>query len=188
MILKSSHQDLSNEVSHFIECSVHIYRRPWYMGQRRYPAVNAYRFLPKNMPKNANHCFAQSDQQDTHIHARAHATQCHIATVLIVALALSVSDNVIDAGTKGQSIVSCMQKWARDSPLASYGLTSKYCLPQLCCSRMNMYVFVLGAVRKRRRNFLAFFVTPPPPCRNSDPDLTNFYLLISCNIQFNLKF
>ena len=28
----------------------------------------------------------------------------------------------------------------------------------------------------------AVFDTPPPPCRNFDPDLPNFYLLISCNI------
>jgi hypothetical protein len=43
-------------------------RRPWYIRQRIDPAVNAYRFSQKNMPKNANHCFAQSDYQDTHIH------------------------------------------------------------------------------------------------------------------------
>ena len=29
---------------------------------------------------------------------------------------------------------------------------------------------------------LAVFDTPIPPCRNFDPDLSNFYLLISCNI------
>ena len=39
----------------------------------------------------------------------------------------------------------------------------------------------LGAVHKRRRNFLAVLI-PPPPCRNFDPDLPNFHLLISCNI------
>ena len=26
------------------------------------------------------------------------------------------------------------------------------------------------------------FLIPPPPCRNSDPNLPNFYLLIYCNI------
>ena len=29
----------------------------------------------------------------------------------------------------------------------------------------------------------AVFDTPPPPCRNFDPDLPNFYLLIPCNIK-----
>ena len=33
-----------------------------------------------------------------------------------------------------------------------------------------------GAVRKRP------FLIPPPPCRNFYSDLSNFYLLISCNI------
>ena len=32
-----------------------------------------------------------------------------------------------------------------------------------------------GAVHKRRQNFLGHFWYPPPPCRNFDPDLTNFY-------------
>ena len=27
------------------------------------------------------------------------------------------------------------------------------------------------------------FLIPPPPCRNVDPDLPNFYLLILCNIR-----
>ena len=40
----------------------------------------------------------------------------------------------------------------------------------------------LGAVHKRRRNFFGRFWYPPPPCRNFDPDLPNFYLLISCTI------
>ena len=40
----------------------------------------------------------------------------------------------------------------------------------------------LGAVHKRRRNFFAVVDTPPPPCQILDPDLPNFYLLISCNI------
>ena len=30
--------------------------------------------------------------------------------------------------------------------------------------------------------FWSFLIPPPLPCRNFDPDLTNFYLLISCNI------
>ena len=32
----------------------------------------------------------------------------------------------------------------------------------------------IGAVHKRRRNFLGLFWYPPPPCRNFDPDLPNF--------------
>ena len=31
--------------------------------------------------------------------------------------------------------------------------------------------------------FLAIFDTPPPPCRNFNPDLPNPYLLISYNIE-----
>ena len=40
----------------------------------------------------------------------------------------------------------------------------------------------LGAVHKRRRNSFWPFLNPPPPYRNFDLDLLNFYLLISCNI------
>ena len=43
--------------------------------------------------------------------------------------------------------------------------------------------FMKGAVNKRRRNFFGRFWHPPPPCRNFDPDLPNFYLMISCNIE-----
>ena len=38
------------------------------------------------------------------------------------------------------------------------------------------------AVHKRRRNSFGHFWYPPPPFRNFDPDLPNFYLLIFCNI------
>ena len=31
----------------------------------------------------------------------------------------------------------------------------------------------------------SFFLYPPPPCRNFDPDLPNVYILISCNIQIS---
>ena len=40
----------------------------------------------------------------------------------------------------------------------------------------------LGAIHKRCQNFFGHFWYPPSPCRNFDPDLPNFYLLISCNI------
>ena len=42
--------------------------------------------------------------------------------------------------------------------------------------------YPMGAVHKRRRNFFGRFRYPPPPCQNFDPDLPNFYFLISCNI------
>ena len=32
---------------------------------------------------------------------------------------------------------------------------------------------ILGAIHKRRQNFLGRFLYPPPPCRNFDPDLQN---------------
>ena len=51
-----------------------------------------------------------------------------------------------------------------------------------CWKFLAMRNIVLGAVHKRRRNFFGHFWYPPPPCRNFDPDLPNFYLLISCNI------
>ena len=38
-----------------------------------------------------------------------------------------------------------------------------------------------GAIHKRRWIFLPFLIFPPP-CRNFDPDLPNFHLLISYNI------
>ena len=40
----------------------------------------------------------------------------------------------------------------------------------------------LRAVHKRCRKFFGRFLYPPPPYRNFDPDLPNFYDLISCNI------
>ena len=39
----------------------------------------------------------------------------------------------------------------------------------------------LVAVHNRCRNCFGRFWYPPPPCRNFDPDLPNFYLLLSCN-------
>ena len=49
-------------------------------------------------------------------------------------------------------------------------------------SKMGAIHSCLGAIHKRRRNFFGCFWYPPPPCRNFDPDLPNFHLLISCNI------
>ena len=56
-------------------------------------------------------------------------------------------------------------------------------LPEMpICSLFMEWVEHYGAVHKRRRNIFGHFWYPPPPCRNFDPDLPNFYLLISCNI------
>ena len=53
-------------------------------------------------------------------------------------------------------------------------------------SKNELYYYdALGAVHKRRRKFFVRFWYPPPPCRNFDPDLTNFYLLISFNIEIS---
>ena len=46
----------------------------------------------------------------------------------------------------------------------------------------GMGAFSTGAVHKRRQNYFGSSWYPPPPCRNFVPDLANFYLLISCNI------
>ena len=43
--------------------------------------------------------------------------------------------------------------------------------------------YLLGAVHKRRQNFLGHFWYPPPPCWNFNPDLPNPYLQISCNFE-----
>ena len=42
-----------------------------------------------------------------------------------------------------------------------------------------------GPSIKDVRIFWGHFWPPPPPCRNFDPDLPNFYLLISCNIKIS---
>ena len=55
------------------------------------------------------------------------------------------------------------------------------------CQHMNL-LDLLGAVHKRRWNFLGHFLIPSPPCRNFNPNLPNPYLLISCNIFATSKF
>ena len=52
-----------------------------------------------------------------------------------------------------------------------------------CCYGKQDIQMYLGTLHKRRRNFFGLFWYPPPPCRNFDPDLPNFYLVISCNIE-----
>ena len=53
-------------------------------------------------------------------------------------------------------------------------------------ARYDYLFLILGAIHKRHRNFLAVYLWyPPPPCRNFDPDLPNFFLLISCNIRIS---
>ena len=47
---------------------------------------------------------------------------------------------------------------------------------------LHVVQLLLGTIHKRRRNFFVRFWYPTPPCRNFDPDLPSFYLLISCNI------
>ena len=41
---------------------------------------------------------------------------------------------------------------------------------------------IIWAVHKIRQNLFGHFWYPPSQCRNFDPELTNSYLLISCNI------
>ena len=48
---------------------------------------------------------------------------------------------------------------------------------------IDTVVSVTRVVHKRHRNFFGCFWYPSPPCWKFDPDLPNFYLLISCNIR-----
>ena len=54
------------------------------------------------------------------------------------------------------------------------------------CPLKGPIKFYSVAVHKRGRNFLNVFDTSlPSPCRNFEPDLPNFYLIIFCNIRIS---